>query len=121
MIVGPYSSGVAVGANGAATANADTKVIVGMLGAVQIKYLDTPPATTDVIIKTKGANAPSITLLTLTDKNTDGFFPVRVEEVGNTGAGLGVYSPYLISDFINIKIDGANAGDSVQVYFYILE
>lgn len=65
-LLGPYNSGVAVGAEGAATANINTPTIVsGHLNSVYIKYTVAPTATTDICINgtfdadsdwTKGAN-----------------------------------------------------------------
>lgn len=65
-LIGPYNSGVAVGVEGAATANVDTPIIVnGRLNGVYIKYNIDPVATTDICVNgafaadsdwTKGAN-----------------------------------------------------------------
>lgn len=124
-MLGPLNSGVAAGNNGAATANADTGVVIsGRVVAIGVAYLDSPPAaSTDVVVATKGANGPAQTLLTLTNAATDGWFYPRVGTVSTAGAamlyaggGAAVGDFLAIHDVVNVKIDGANAGDSVNVW-----
>jgi hypothetical protein len=124
--IGPLNSGVAVGTDGEATANTDSAVVVsGRVVGVSVRYNDSPPAaTTDVVIKTKGTapRIPTITLLTLTDSATDVFKMPRAITHGTTGsvlASLAVAEPYPIDDFVNVKIDDANAGDSVDVWLLL--
>jgi len=120
-LVGPINSGVAVGGNGAATANTSTaNPIRGRVLGVYVRYNDTPPAgTTDAIIATAGNAAPALTILTLTDSATDKWVFPRLTPQGNTGANLAaltVLEPAPIADNVNVKIDGANAGDSIDVW-----
>lgn len=124
-LMGPLSSGAAVGGAGVATANSSTLFEVeGCLIAVGIKYLDSPPAaTTDVVIATVGDNGPGQTLLSITNAATDGWFYPRVETVSTSGAallyaadGTAVTDRLVVADRINVKIDQANAGDSVNVW-----
>lgn len=124
-MLGPLSSGAAVGNNGAATANADTGVVIsGRVLAVGMVYLDSPPAgTTDVVVATKGANGPAQTLLSLANAATDGWWYPRVGTHSTAGAamlyaagGAAVGEPPAVHDVVNVKIDQANAGDSVQVW-----
>lgn len=122
MIVGPINSGAAVGGNGVATSNADSNVrVCGYVMSVYVKYNDSPPAgTTDVIVKTKGTNSPSLTILTLTNGATDGWRHPRLLMDDDAGADLtGVYEAVLIDDYINVKIDQANAADNVDVYLIV--
>jgi len=117
---GPFSSGAAVGANGAATANADTPIITGKLISAHIKYNDAPPAgTTDVVIKTKGTSpaAPEQTILSIANAATDVVKYPMLQACGADGAGIaGFYSHIALHDVLNISIAGANAGDSVTVW-----
>lgn len=127
-IVGPINSGAAVGSAGSATANASsTKLISGAVLGVYVKYNDSPPATTDVTIKTVGTSpaAPSLTFLTLTDANTSGYFYPRVQVHDTAGAAL-TYDgtraqviPPIIHDLVNITIAQANAADSVDVWLIL--
>ena len=124
-LVGPVNSGICAGGAGTSTANADTPVrICGRLVAAYVEYLDTPPGTTDVIIKTKGASPspPSVTFLTLTNKNTSGWFFPRVipdDLLGVDLASLAVAEPIPFDDFINISIAQANDGDGVNVWLLV--
>lgn len=123
MLAGPYTSGVAAGSAGSATANTDTQNrLVGEVTGIYIRYDDSPPNTTDVVISTKGTYPapPSTAILTLTNKNTDGWFFPRTPPHATDGqvlVALTVYEPYHIDDVVNISIAGANAGDSVTCWF----
>ncbi len=122
-LAGPFSSGVAVGSAGVALADGDSTIIlVGKIMAIYVEYVDSPPSTTDVVIKSLGTSPapPTYTFLTLTNKNTDGwFYPhVLIDDV----VGVDIASEYtaqMVHDLINVSIDGANAGDSVNVWFLL--
>lgn len=121
-VLGPVNSGITTGGAGASTNNADTIRMNGLFYGAYVRYNDTPPATTDVIVKTKGNAAPSITFLTLTDKNTSGwFFPRMIPHdlVGVALAALVVAEPIPFDDQINISIAQANDGDSLDVWLLI--
>ena len=121
MIVGPINSGDAAGSAGSATSNNDGPVVRGGIYAVYVRYNDSPPAaTTDVIISTAGNSAPSYDILTLTNAATDGLFFPRTEADDNAGsAQTAVDQMYPVHDNVNVKIQGANAGDSVDVWLYM--
>lgn len=126
-LLGPFNSGAAVGAAGVATANQNTPgPVFGELIAVAVKYNDSPPAgTTDVVIKTAGGSAankypPAQDILTITNAAADGWFYPTDEVVSQAAAAVtGVQSRLALSDFVNVKIDGANAGDSVDVWLLV--
>jgi hypothetical protein len=122
-LVGPINSGVAAGGAGVATNNADSNnVIKGIVHAIHVKYNDTPPATTDVVIATKGTNAPAITLLTLTNKNTTGWFKPRYAVQDNLGVDIAnEYDREAIHDIVNVSIAQANNDDSIDVYILLEE
>lgn len=124
MIVGPFNSGLATGGAGAAGSNADSTVpLKGYVMGVYVRYNDSPPAgTTDVVVKTKGTNAPSETFLTLTNGATNGWRYPRLLMDDIAGADLtGVYESLLIDDFINVAIAQANDNDSIDVWLMIDE
>jgi hypothetical protein len=123
-VAGPFNSGAAVGDNAVATANADSpQRLTGRVVGIYVKYNDSPPgATTDVVIKTKGTSPapPTYNLLSLTDGATDGWrYP---QQQIHTTAGVAIdaeYTPLLVDDYINVKIDQANAGDNVDVWLML--
>jgi hypothetical protein len=125
-LAGPYNSGVAAGGAGVATANADTPTVLrGRVVGIYVDYLGTsPPATTDVTIKTKGVspNAPSYNLLVLTNANTDGWFYPQVQIHDTTGTPIATeYTPQLVNDQINILIAQADNDNNVNVWFILEE
>lgn len=124
MIAGPYNSGAAVGANGAATATGESPSRPnGLLYAVQVRYNDAPPAaTTDILIKTKGNSAPSITILSIANAATDGLFFPRMDECkAADGAALASNTALIpIQDIVQVTIAGADAGDNIDVWLYLI-
>ena len=125
MLYGPINSGAAVGADGAATVTAySTTEIHGLIYAVYVKYNGDKPATTDVTISTKGTSpkVPSISILTLTNANTDGLFLPRI----NAHSILGVVDTsgdkhISISDYLKIVVAQANTDDTVDVWVETLQ
>jgi hypothetical protein len=122
-LAGPFNSGAAVGNDGQATANIDTPHrLCGRVAAIYVKYNDSPPATTDVVIKTKGTAPapPSYNLLALTDAAASGWFYPQAQIHSVVGAAIAdEYTSLLIDDVINIEIDQANANDNVDVWLLL--
>jgi hypothetical protein len=116
---------VAAGGAGLATANASSlSKLRGSLVGIYVRYNDSPPASTDVFVTTVGAGeaVPSNTLLELIDANTDGLFYPRFQAHDVAGTLLAAeYSRAPIDDYINVLIREANDGDSVDVWFLLLE
>lgn len=123
QLYGAINSGAAVGADGAATVDKTTlHKLCGKMSAIYVKYNGDKPATTDVTIKTAGTNAPSVTFLTLTNKNTDGwFFPRMIPDdlVGVDLAALVVAEPIPFDDYVTISVAQSNTDDTVDVYLLI--
>jgi hypothetical protein len=128
MLIGPFTSGIAVETAGAGTGVSDKDSPVRLTGRVKsiyVKYCGTvPPATTDVVISTVGTYpaAPSVTLLTLTDANTSGWFYPRVAPHSVLGVALialTIYEPIPVDDFINIDIAGADADNYAECWFLL--
>jgi hypothetical protein len=121
--MGPFNSGAAVGANGAAISSQDSPVVLaGLVEAIYVKYNDAPPGTTKVTIKTKGANgaAPALTLFSLDNANTDGWFFPRAGIHSTAGATIAdLYDKVPIFDILNVEINEANGGDHVDVWFLV--
>jgi hypothetical protein len=124
-ILGPFNSGVGAGGAGVATNNATTTTqVVGRIAGIYVRYNDSCPATTDVVIKTVGTSPaiPSQTILTLTDANTDGFFMPRITPQDMTGAdliALTVLEPITIADFVNVTMAQADDACSVDVWLLL--
>jgi hypothetical protein len=121
-LVGPINSGVASGGAGVATSNFTSDVLNGKVVACYVKYNDSPPATTDVVIATSGAQCPAQSILTLTNKNASNWFYPRLvpqDILGVNLAALTVLEPVAICDKVKVAISDANNGDSVDVYLEI--
>ncbi len=125
-LVGPINSGLAVGADGVATANQSSPIFIsGEVMGVYVRYNDTPPAgTTDVTVETAGSAGavPAQTILTLTNQATSKLVYPRVAVQDTTGTNIaGEYSPIVIHDQIKVTIAQANAGDSADVWLLMRE
>jgi hypothetical protein len=112
-IVGSAASGGA----GAATATDKTnKAIVGKVIGVAVTYIGSPPATSDVVVKTAGVNHPEVVLLTLTNKNTDGMFQPFFLKDDDLGVDIAAeYVEPVIADQVIVDVAQANDNDSVNV------
>ena len=116
------SSGATDGGAGASTNNATSShVVVGQICSIGVTYNGSPPSSTDVVIATAGNNGPALTLLTLTNANTDGWFHPRHVIDDSAGADITydgteeVYDKVCVADNLKITVDDANDGDSVDV------
>lgn len=128
---GPVNSGTASGGAGVATANADSTVPVnGLIQAVYIRYNDSPPAgTTDVTVSTKGNWSPTYNIVTISNTATDTLYYPRAAIRAQTGAAIyydsggtrAVYDRMFVSDIVNVKIEQANDGDSVDVWIGLVD
>lgn len=121
-LFGPINTGVAAGGAGTATANADTNIpLTGFIIGVYVRYNGSPPAgTTDVVIKTKGTKAPSLTVLTLTNSATDGWRWPRLLTQDAAGVDItGGYEEVMIDDIVNVSIAQANNGNSADVWLML--
>jgi hypothetical protein len=124
--IGPFSSGVATGGAGVATNNQTSTVIVhGKVLAIDVVYLDSPPATTDVTVATSGSRCPAKTLLTLTDGNTDVTKYPRAQVHNTAGTALTydgtrvVAEPIPVDDYVKVTIAQADAADYVNVFITV--
>ena len=116
------NSGAAAGSNGSATNNGtSTHIVNGEICSVGVTYGDSPPASTDVTIATTGDHGPALTILTITNANSDGWFNVRHKLDDESAADISydgteeVYGKVAVSDTIKVTIAGANANDTAEV------
>jgi hypothetical protein len=114
------------GSAGSATGNEDTEYAVnGKLYAVYLDYhASAPGATTDVTITQ--TEAPSQTLLTVTDNATDGWYFPREAVCGNTGTGLTYDGTRTVNEappvvgYLTVAVAQSNAlTNCVVAYLYI--
>lgn len=95
----------------------------GLVKAVYIDYEVTPNAATDVTVQT--VNAPTKTILTVTDNVTDGWFYPREVINDPTGADVTydgtneVYEPIPISDYVSFTVAQGDADQETTVWILI--
>ena len=116
------NSGDTSGGSGASTTNnTSSHVVVGQICSIGVPYNGSPPASTDVVIATAGNNGPALTLLTLTNANSDGWFHIRHKVDDESGADITydgsneVYEKVCVADNIKVTVSQANDDDSVDV------
>ena len=116
------SSGATTGGSGASTNNnTSSDVVVGQICSIGVTYNGSPPASTDLVIATAGNNGPALTILTLTNANSDGWFHPRHKIDDESGADVTydgsneVYDKVCVADNIKITVSQANDDDSVDV------
>ena len=116
------SSGATTGGTGVSTNNnTSSHVVVGQICSIGVPYNGSPPASTDVVIATAGNNGPALTILTLTNANSDGWFHVRHKVDDESGADITydgsneVYEKVCVADNIKVTVSQANDDDSVDV------
>ena len=122
-LIGPISSGLASWGSGAAAASHTTvPEMYGHLAAVYVQYNDSPPVTSDLTISTVGTSpsAPAITLLSLSNANSDGWYYPRVAlHTPEGGLAGSLYSYVPVYDRITVAVAQADDGDSVDVWLLI--
>ncbi len=117
------NSGAAAGNDGSATSNGTSSLpVCGEICSIGITYGDSPPSgTTDVTIETTGTHGPALTLLTITDGATNGWYHVRHKIADSAGADItydgtrDVYEKVCISDYVKVTIAQANSPDTAEV------
>ena len=112
-----WSTGVAVGGNGVATATAYSPPVAGKVLAVHVDYVDSPPAATTDFTLSDEADPASESIVSLSNQATDiKVYPRRVTEK-NDGtdilyvSGEEVYEEYVVHGRLEATIAGANAAD----------
>lgn len=127
-MVGPIYSGAAAGSSGSATANFTTAVpVCGLVHAVYLQYLDSPPAATcDVTVETAGVAHPAMPILSVANAATNGWWYPRAATHSTAGAaalyaggGAAVNDRVAIADLVKVTIAQADAADGVNVWLLI--
>lgn len=116
-----WSTGVAAGGAGVATATGYSPAIAGKILAVHVAYLDSPPAATTDLTLWDEADPALENIVSLTDQATDiRVYPRRLLET-NDGTDLTydgtrkVYGEYVVCGRLAAKIAQANNADYCMV------
>jgi len=106
----------ATGAAGAATATDDTdRRVAGYVYAVHVDYTAGISDTTDITLT---QDSPSLTVLALTDTNTDGWYYPTVAVHDTSGNTRQWYETILTSDHIDIEAGDTTSGTVATVTIY---
>jgi len=110
------------GSAGSASGTGTSRPLNGLLLGIYLDYHASAPATTDVTVSTD-TTAHGGTIATVSDNNSDGYYPVRVQAVDNTGAAIsGVYEMWPLVGKVKISVAQADAlTDCVVAWLYYLE
>jgi len=111
------------GGAGASSGSAIEPVPNSFLHAIYFDFHDSAPATLDTTVKSPGnSDLPSVTVLTLTDTNTDAWVYPRRQIEDNTGAQVtGAYDKYFLSGSISIEIAQGDVLTDEVVAWVIIE
>lgn len=112
-----------VGNAGSAAGTGQTLPLSGVLGFIQVDYHGSAPNTTDVTITEAGG--PGRTVLTLTNRNTDGIFYPNVSFTDGTGSAYAsaAYGAWVLAGTpLLVTVGGCDAlTDAVKVTFGYLK
>jgi len=119
-----WTTGLAEGDDGSATATGYSPPVAGKVLAVHVDYKDSPPNTTDFTLSDEEDPA-SESIVSLSDQATDvKVYPRRVTEK-NDGtdilytSGEEVYEPYVVHGRLEAVIAQANADDYCVVTVWL--
>lgn len=110
-----------IGSAGSASGSSSVPVPLGELVAVHVNFHSSAPSTSDTTI-TAPNNPLAVTLLTLTNNNTDGWFYPKVQNHDNTGSAVtGSYSdPPIHGGILAVALAQFDAlTDAVVINFYV--
>lgn len=91
------------------TGTATSAALRGLLSGVWLNYHADADAGTDVLIEYVSPNGETVTLLALSNVKTDGYYPIMFEAVGPTGAALGQYQPFTLTNGV-VRVTISNDG-----------
>lgn len=120
-----FSTGVASGGAGVATATGYSMLVRGRVLAVNVAYVDSPPAATTDFTLSDGADPAAEAIVSLPNVATDvRLYPRRAVQdnagVDRTYDGTRkVAEPYVVHGRLKAVVAQANDGDSVTVTAWI--
>ena len=108
------------GSAGSATGSGILTVPYAELLALYVDYHADAPATTDLTISSPG-NPASVTLLTLTNVNNDGWYYPKVQQQDSSGSAVsGGYSHPLVHGSLLASLAGCDPlSNAVVITFYL--
>ena len=98
---------ITTGSAGSAVGSGISEKISGFLLGFHIAFNASAPSTTDTTIAC--LDPAHGTLLTLTNGNTSGFYPVRMEMLTNAGVSTGAYDLRPLQSTLQVDIAQCNA------------
>jgi hypothetical protein len=102
----------ATGAAGSATGSqVSSNPVRGHMYAVHLDYAAGISSTTDITLATQ--NAPVVTIMTISNNATDGWYYPAVEQTSNVGAGLSVYDRPPMADYLSVSAAQTTSSTSV--------
>jgi hypothetical protein len=120
-----FSTGVAAGSAGNATATGFSEWVRGKIMAVHVAYIDSPPAGTTDFTLSDESDPASEAIISLANAATNiKIYPRRITEK-NDGTdilyttGEEVHEPYVVHGRLKATIAQADAGDSCTVTVWI--
>jgi len=120
-----FTTGVATGGAGVATATGYSPAVQGEVLAVYVDYQDSPPSGTTDFTLSDEADPASESIISLTDQSTDiKIYPRRITEK-NDGtdilyeSGEEVHEPYIVYGRLEAIIAQANNNDYCDVTVWI--
>lgn len=107
----------ATGGAGVATASAvSTNILIGHIRAVYLEYTDSPPASTCDVTIVENTNSPAMSILTITDAATDGWFYPMAQADNQAGTDItNQGTPIPVMDYVKVTIAQVNNDDGVTV------
>jgi len=121
-----FESGATAGGAGASTATSASKRVQGTVLAVGLTYVGSPPATSDIILRTTGQTGPARTILSLANVAADGWFDLSlpVVDADGTTPTYNATEPIQrigipIDDEVELFVDDANDADSVSAVLLV--
>jgi len=103
----------ATGAAGAATGSASTgRDVTGQVYAVYIDYTAGITTTTDL---TFSQASPALTVMTISNSASDGWYYPAVQQTSSSGAGTSTYKPAVTADAIDIAAAETTSGTVATV------
>lgn len=105
--------------DGSGAASGVIGTVEGMLEGFHVDY-GGAPGTTDITISVSGGDIQALTLLSKSNANTDGYFPIRANAVGTDLAAItGIYERLPVEGQVNVTVaDGGAASTLVIKMFY---
>jgi len=107
----------AAGGAGVATGNAtSSRIIDGQIVAVQLKYIDSPPVTTDVAVELVDSDAgfANQPIVTKSNSATDITLYPQVQACDTDGVAItGAYAPIVGHGYVKVTMSQANNNDQV--------